>query len=221
MKKSLVISLTLGALFLTACGTKEEITTDPEITTGSEQQTVLPLENEITMACPEAIQTYLDQANLAGEGDITIKKDDAVVVDYIGRLADGTVFDTSVESVAKACGAYNTNRDYNEGLPFTVGAGQMIQGFDSGVVDMKLNQTKTITIPAAQAYGERNEEYVQSYPTADFGSLEGFVEGQRIYAPDGSSALIAKITDKEITLDLNHELAGKDLIFDITIKSIN
>ncbi|GHV25862.1 hypothetical protein FACS1894176_05420 [Bacteroidia bacterium] len=86
---------------------------------------------------------------------------------------------------------------------------------------MKLNQTKTVTVPAAEAYGERIEEYVQTYPTADFGNLEGFVEGQRIYAPDGSSALISKITDKEITLDLNHELAGKDLIFDITIKSIN
>ncbi|MDR2540330.1 MAG: FKBP-type peptidyl-prolyl cis-trans isomerase [Candidatus Peribacteria bacterium] len=223
MKKSLIIgsTLSLSLLFLAACGNKEETTTPEETLTGTEQQAILPTENEITMTCPEAIQAYLNQANLEGEGDITVKTDDAIVVDYIGRLANGTVFDTSVESVAKACGIYNANRDYNEGLSFTVGTQGIIQGFNSGALGMKLNQTKTVTVPATQAYGERIEEYVQTYPTADFGNLEGFVEGQRIYAPDGSSALISKITDKEITLDLNHELAGKDLIFDITIKSIN
>ncbi|MDR0860058.1 MAG: peptidylprolyl isomerase [Candidatus Peribacteria bacterium] len=224
MKKSLLIGSTLSAslLFLTACGNKEEEpTTTPEDTTVVAEQAVLPTENEITMTCPEAIQAYLDQANLVGEGDTTIKTDDAIVVDYIGRLADGTVFDTSVESVAKACGVYNTNRNYNEGLAFTVGTQGIIQGFNSGALGMKLNQTKTVTVPAKEAYGEKNPEYVQTYPTADFENVEGFIEGQRIYAPDGSSALITKKTDKEITLDFNHELAGKDLIFDITIKSIN
>jgi FKBP-type peptidyl-prolyl cis-trans isomerase 2 len=56
---------------------------------------------------------------------------------------------------------------------------------------------------------------------ADFGDTAAFTEGQRIYTPDGNSAIITSITDQDITLDFNSELAGKELIFDITIKSIN
>ncbi|HCB51825.1 TPA: hypothetical protein DEP21_04645 [Patescibacteria group bacterium] len=77
-----------------------------------------------------------------------------MVVHYIGRLNDEEVFDTSVESVAKACGKYTAGRNYDEGLAFNVGAGQMIAGFDNGVEGMKIGQTKTISIPAAEAYGE-------------------------------------------------------------------
>jgi FKBP-type peptidyl-prolyl cis-trans isomerase len=154
MKKSLLIGLTLSSsLLLTACGTKEETPTTPETTTtGTQQQDVLPPENEITMTCPEAIETYLKSANLEGEGDVTVKANDTIVVDYIGRLADGTVFDTSVESVAQACGTYTPGRNYTEGLSFIAGTGQMIAGFDAAVIGMKVNQTKTANIAAADAY---------------------------------------------------------------------
>lgn len=222
MKKSLFIGLTLSStLLLTACGTPttpENV--EPETTTGTDQQTVLPPENEITMTCSQAIQDYLDTAKNAELGSVEIKENDAIVVDYIGRLADGSVFDTSVESVAKACGAYNEQRNYTEGLSFTAGAGQMIKGFDKAVLGMKVNETKTINIPAAEAYGEYNPQLVVSFSTEGI-DTQGFAEGIQIMTPDGVPATITKLTDKEITLDYNSALAGKDLIFDITIKSIN
>jgi hypothetical protein len=154
MNKTLLIGLTLSsALLLTACGTKEETPLLPVDTdTGLEQQELLPPVAEITMTCPEAIQNYLSTADLQGAGETTIQATDAVVVDYIGRLEDGSVFDTSIESVAKACGTYSEGRNYNEGLTFTAGAGQMIPGFDAAVIGMKVGQTKTVNIPAAQAY---------------------------------------------------------------------
>ncbi|MDR0650773.1 MAG: FKBP-type peptidyl-prolyl cis-trans isomerase [Candidatus Peribacteria bacterium] len=220
MNKSLLIGLTLSAsLLLSACGTKEETPTsslsEPEAPTSE----VLLTNDEITMTCPEAVQSYLSAANLEGIGESTVQSNDAIVVDYIGRLADGTVFDTSIESVAKACGIYTEGRDYNEGLPFTAGAGQMIPGFDAAVIGMKVGQTKTVDVPVAEAYGEYNPQFVISFSTEGI-DVSGFTEGVQIMTQDGP-ATITKLTDKEITLDYNSALAGKDLIFDVTIKSIN
>ncbi|MBU0626244.1 FKBP-type peptidyl-prolyl cis-trans isomerase [Patescibacteria group bacterium] len=67
-----------------------------------------------------------------------MKAGDNIVVDYVGRLDESNVFDTSVEAIAKACDKYNEGRDYTSGLPFQVGAGQMIAGFDKGVEGMKV-----------------------------------------------------------------------------------
>jgi len=209
-----------STLLLTACGNTETPKAPETTLPENNLETVLP-SNEITMSCPEAIQATLDTANLEGEGDATIQANDVITVDYIGRLTDGTVFDTSVESVAQACGIYNPSRDYTAGLSFTVGAGQMISGFDEAVVGMKLNQTKTVVLSPEKAYGQPITDRIMTFPKSDFANTEGFTEGARVYGADGSSALITKITDKEVTLDFNHELAGKELTFDITIKAIN
>jgi uncharacterized lipoprotein YajG len=84
MNKSLLIGLTLSSsLLLTACGTKEETLATSETPTETAQQDILPLENEITMTCTEAIQSYLATANFEGVGDSVIQADDAIVVDYI------------------------------------------------------------------------------------------------------------------------------------------
>ncbi|MBF0931871.1 MAG: FKBP-type peptidyl-prolyl cis-trans isomerase, partial [candidate division SR1 bacterium] len=131
------------------------------------------------------------------------------------------VFDTSVESVAQASGKYNPNRNYSEGLSFKVGAGQMIAGFDAGVVGMKVGETKTVKIPAAQAYGERSEENIVRFPIKDLGEdAKDAKVGMQVYLGGRFPAVITEITDTEIVFDANHELAGKDLIFDITIKNI-
>ena len=116
---------------------------------------------------------------------------------------------------------WNPNRNYSEGLSFKVGAGQMIAGFDAGVVGMKVGETKTVKIPAAQAYGERSEENVVRFPIKDLGEdAKDAKVGMQVYLGGRFPAVITEITDTEIVFDANHELAGKDLIFDITIKNI-
>jgi FKBP-type peptidyl-prolyl cis-trans isomerase len=73
--------------------------------------------------CKAAVADYLATTkSLQVDASKKITKDTLVVVDYVGKLADGTVFDTSVESVAKACGLYTAQRNYKEGLEFTAGA---------------------------------------------------------------------------------------------------
>lgn len=171
-------------------------------------------------ACSAAVEQYLQESTKATQGTVEIKKGDSIVVDYIGRLQNGEVFDTSVESVAKACWSYQTGRNYNEWLGFVVGAGQMIAGFDSAVEWMKTMQTKTVTIEAKDAYGEKDETKIFSVEKSKIQNPEQYVEWMVLAGPYGQKVVVTKVTNTEVFLDTNHELAGKDLIFDITIKEI-
>lgn len=95
----------------------------------------------------------------------SVRLGDAVTVDYIGMFEDGTVFDTSLQSVAENNTLYpkslsfTSKTDYSP-LNFTVGQGQMISGFDNGVIGMALNQTKTITVTPELGYGYSNESLI-------------------------------------------------------------
>ena len=86
-------------------------------------------------------------------------------VQYTGRLEDGTIFDSSRPEDAKQSKNYNAERQY-EPLKFTVGAGQMIPGFDAGVVGMKKGEKKTLTLAPKDAYGEATRE--ETYPLTNF-----------------------------------------------------
>jgi peptidylprolyl isomerase len=134
---------------------------------------------------------------------------DTVQVHYTGTLEDGTVFDTSVG---------------REPLGFTLGAGQMIPGFEQGVLGMKLGESKTVTIPPEQAYGPYYEDRVWVVDRAQLPpGLEPEV-GQQLQAGDAQGqSIIVTVTDVSettITVDANHRLAGKTLIFEIQLVSI-
>ncbi len=149
-----------------------------------------------------------------------IKEGDHVLVDYTGRLEDGTVFDTSVEDVAIEAGVYNPGRAYQP-LGFTVGAGQMIKGFDSGVVGMAAGEEKTLTILPEDAYGLKREDRVQTVPIEEL-SAAGItpVIGKKLTTSYGPGT-ITNITNTSVVVDFNHRLAGKTLIFDVRIVSID
>lgn len=122
-----------------------------------------------------------------------------VKVHYTGTLADGTKFDSSL--------------DRGEPLEFTCMAGQMIPGFDAAVKDMELGEKKTVVIPAAEAYGEYREDLVQKVPVGHTVYMQG---------PGGQPfpVLVREIADGVVTFDMNHELAGKDLTFEIELVEI-
>ena len=170
-------------------------------------------------SCKDAIAAYLQQTKSSTDGAV-VAKWNTVTVDYVGRLDEQTVFDTSVESIAKACGKYQSGRNYNEGLSFGVGAGQMIAGFDKGVEGMKVGETKTVTIPAKDAYGERSDKNMIKVPREQIPNNEQLQKGMKLMSANGQQFTVYAVDKKEITLDGNHELAGKTLIFDITVKSV-
>lgn len=137
------------------------------------------------------------------------KANDTVKVHYTGKLTDGEIFDTSV---------------HREPLEFTVGAGQMIKGFDAAVDGMELNEKKTVTIAAAEAYGERNEELIQHVPRTQLPEGMNPEVGQTLMAQgQGGQPIELTVTetaDNSVTVDANHKLAGKDLVFEIELVEI-
>ncbi len=142
--------------------------------------------------------------------DIMAQAGDVVKVNYTGTLSDGTVFDSS---------------EGRDPLEFTVGAGQMIAGFDAAVVGMKVGETKTVTIPAAEAYGERSEDNVVTLPVsalpADLHPKVGDTLSMTTAEGQIVDVVVLEITDEYIKVDANHFLAGKDLTFEITMVEIN
>ena len=167
----------------------------------------------------DAVKEYLSNADFKWKWQ-EVQKWDNIVVDYIGRLADGTVFDTSVESVAKWCGTYNEGRNYDEWLAFNVWAWQMIAWFDRGVEWMKIWQTKTIEIKAVDAYWERDKSLDYEVQKSMLQNPWQYKEWLYFYDASGNVVRVYKVTDDKVYLTRNYELAGKDLIFDITIKEI-
>ena len=134
----------------------------------------------ISMNAEAAIKDYLAQANKAVKEDEIVASGDKITVDYIGRLNDQEVFDTSVKMVAEAAGKYSPQRNYDEGLSFTVGAGQMIKGFDEAVVGMKVGETKTIHIPAEKAYGAKRDDLIVRVPLNEAGDISGAKVGMQV-----------------------------------------
>ncbi len=139
-----------------------------------------------------------------------VKANDTVKVHYTGKLADGQVFDSSVER--------------GEPIEFTMGQGQLIPGFEKGLIDMKVNEKKTINIPKEEAYGEPREELVQEVeksqlpeeikPEVGMGLVSKSPDGQEM------NLVVKDVKDETIVVDGNHPLAGKDLVFDLEVVEI-
>ncbi len=157
-----------------------------------------------------------------GENSKTVKSGDMIQVDYTGKLENGTVFDTSREDVAKQAGLYIDGRKYVP-ITFVVGSGQVIQGFDEGVLGMKIGEEKTLRIPPEKAYGKYEETRILAIPIKEL-NLTNHSElpeaGQTIRDVNGNQFKVKAVNNTHITIDTNHELAGKTLIFDIKLISI-
>ena len=149
----------------------------------------------------------------------TVQKGSQISVNYIGKLENGTLFDTSIQSEAQK--ANLPPRGAYEPLSFTAGAGQMIAGFDTAVIGMKEGEEKTVNISAAQAYGEWSADRVISIPVNGIGNSENITVGSMLYAQNGASGKVIEITNGTAKVDFNHELAGKTLIFTISVVKIN
>jgi len=156
----------------------------------------------------------------AAPARVAVKSGDVVKVDYVGSLEDGTVFDTSIEPEARKAGL--PLRPSYEPLEFTVGAGQMIAGFDAGVVGMAVGETKTLRLPPEQAYGQPSADRVINVSVAELESIGVNASvGVRVVAQSGAQGVITSVSNGTATVDFNHELAGKTLVFNVTLVKIN
>ncbi|HLD80289.1 MAG TPA: peptidylprolyl isomerase [Candidatus Nanoarchaeia archaeon] len=139
--------------------------------------------------------------------EVSVKKGNKVKVDYTGTFDDGTVFDASEK--------------HGQPLEFEVGSGQVIKGFDDAVMGMKKGEEKDITLPPAEAYGELKAELHKKVPRKQLPQDQEPKIGMilSVGLPNGMQfpAKIVEVTKEEVTIDLNHPLAGKTLHFKIKV----
>ena len=137
------------------------------------------------------------------------KNGNTVKVHYTGKLDDGTVFDSSVD---------------REPLEFTIGEGQLIADFEQAVIDMNPGESKTIKIAYDNAYGPHREEMLMVVDRSQFPEgLEPKIDQKlQVRDPNGGDSVVTvvDVTEANVTLDANHPLAGKDLMFEIQLTEI-
>jgi FKBP-type peptidyl-prolyl cis-trans isomerase 2 len=140
---------------------------------------------------------------------MAVEKGNKISVEYVGSFESGEVFDASER--------------HGRPLEFEAGGGMVVPGFDAAVVGMEVGEEKTVTLKPEEAYGMPDERAIQKVPKDKFpkGAKEGMMIG--IPLPNGQQipALITKISESEVTIDMNHPMAGKTLIFKIKVIGIN
>ncbi len=138
-----------------------------------------------------------------------VKSGDKVAIHYTGSLTDGSVFDSS---------------EGRAPLEFTVGSGQIIPGLDKALEGMEVGDKKKVTIAPADAYGEHNPEGVLEVPRDQLPDDLPLEVGTQLEmrSPDGRAVpvTIIAVGNESVTMDANHFLAGKDLVFDFELVSI-
>lgn len=137
------------------------------------------------------------------------KTGDTVRIHYTGTLSDGSTFDTS------------SGRDP---LEFTVGSGQIIPGLDRAIDGMSVGEKKTVEVPAAEAYGDRNPEGIQTVPREQVPDHIPLDPGTQLQVQTGDGrtlpVTVSEVTEEAVVLDANHPLAGKDLTFEVELVEI-
>lgn len=138
-----------------------------------------------------------------------VQNGDKVKVHYHGKLRSGETFDSS---------------EGREPLEFTVGGGQVIPGFDQGVMGMTVGDKRTVEIDVQNAYGEKSQEMIIEFPKNQFPEDMNPEVGMQLMMNNGQGqqfpVTIAEVKEESVMLDANHPLAGQDLIFDIELVEI-
>ena len=138
-----------------------------------------------------------------------VKKGDTIKVHYHGKLVDGTTFDSS---------------EGREPLEFEVGSGMVIPGFDEGVTGMAVGDKKTVSIPAEEAYGPKQEDMIMEFPKERFPAEMVPEVGMQLNMNNGQGqsfpVVIVEVQESVVILDANHPLAGQELIFDLELVEI-
>jgi peptidylprolyl isomerase len=135
-----------------------------------------------------------------------IRVGDTISVSYTGTFENGEVFDTS---------------DGHPPLKFTVGAGQLIAGFDKAVLGMKTGDKKSFTVSPEEGYGEHRNDLIIDMPRTYIPPDMDLYEGLQVQLQDNAGnpipAIVTAIGDDAVKMDVNHPLAGKTLSFDIEV----
>jgi FKBP-type peptidyl-prolyl cis-trans isomerase 2 len=154
---------------------------------------------------------------------MAIETGDTVSIEYVGRLDDGTVFDTSRESVVEAEDLdHHPDREYDP-LTVEVGAGEIIEGLEDGLLGLEAGDEETVTIAPEAAYGEHSDDRVVEYDAEEFAGMIGRDPevGLELQTEEGLPGEVTSVEEDTVVVDFNHELAGETLAFEVEVVSVN
>jgi FKBP-type peptidyl-prolyl cis-trans isomerase SlpA len=138
-----------------------------------------------------------------------VPESSSVVVNYTGKLTDGSVFDSSL-------------LEGREPLNAKLGEGQLIPGFETGLIGMMVGDKKTVEIDPREAYGERNEELILDVVKTNVPENVEVGMLLQTFGPEGPALVkVLEIKDESVVIDANHPLAGEKLIFELEVMGIS
>lgn len=140
---------------------------------------------------------------------VEAKTGDTVRVHFVGTLNNGSRFDATTGGAP---------------LEFTIGADEVVAGFENAIVGMRPGESKAVTVPPEEGFGLRDESKVAKVPRSEFPADMELEQGLMLQVdhPDGCVEMITilNVTDDDVLLDGNHPLAGKPLHYDIDLVEI-
>lgn len=155
------------------------------------------------------------------------KKGDKVIINYIGKLEDGTVFDSTFED--EECGSDECDSDdcgcgESGPMELTIGEGEFFIQIEDALVGMSVGEKKTVLVPAKDAFGEYDQEKVFEVPRSDMpDDLQPEVGDELTLTGEDDEEIdvtVVEVTKESVTFDSNHPLAGEDLTFDVELTEI-
>jgi len=151
---------------------------------------------------------------------MAVKEGDFIRLEYTAKTKEtGDVFDTTIESVAEEAGILVENKNYGP-IPIVVAGGHVLKGLDEALVGMDEGEEKIVELTPEEAFGKRDSKLIQLVPMREFKkqNIKPYV-GMTITS-EGHTGIIRSISGGRVTVDFNHELAGKNLVYQIKVEKI-
>lgn len=151
---------------------------------------------------------------------MSVKNGDFLRLKYTGKVQEtGEVFDTTDEKVAEEAGIKSENKIYGA-IPIIVGAGHVLKGIEEALVDMKEGEEKSLEIPPEEAFGQRDPNLLQLIPMSEFRKQGIKPQVGMGITLENTTGIIRSVSGGRVRVDFNHELAGKNLLYDIKVEKI-
>ena len=151
---------------------------------------------------------------------MAINNGDFVRLNFTGKVQENDeIFDTTFEDVAKEANLFNENKEYKP-IPIIVGGNHLLPAIEEAIVGLEEGDSKTIEIDSENAFGPRNRQLIQLIPMKEFKKQGMTPVPGMIITSEGNNGKILTVNGGRVKVDFNHELAGKDLIFDVDVVEI-
>ena len=151
---------------------------------------------------------------------MAIKEGDFIRLNYTGKVQEtGDIFDTTNEEVAEEAGLNTENKTYGA-IPIAVGTGHVLKGLDNEIVGMEEGEKKTIEVKPEDAFGLRDPKLLQMIPMGEFKRQNMKPQVGMTITMEGQPGKIRSISGGRVTVDFNHEFAGKTLIYDVEVEKV-